>query len=48
MPSFQGSFEDRIGKFINGNTLVQSYGDYDPGKRKSGNYIEYNQAIKGS
>ena len=30
MPS-QGSFEDRIGKFINGDTLIQSYGDYDPG-----------------
>lgn len=29
MPSFQGSFEDRIGKFKNGNTLIQSWGDYD-------------------
>jgi len=26
----QGSFEDRIGKFTAGNTLVQSWGDYDP------------------
>jgi len=30
MPS-QGSFENRIGKFKNGNTLIQNWGDYDPG-----------------
>ena len=30
MPGFQGSFEDRIGKFKAGNDLVQSFLDYDP------------------
>ncbi len=27
----QGTFEDRIGKYTAGNTLVQGWGDYDPG-----------------
>jgi hypothetical protein len=31
MAGSQGSFEDRIGKFKAGDTLVQSWGDYDPG-----------------
>lgn len=31
MPSFQGTYEDRIGKFRAGNTLIQSWGGYDPG-----------------
>lgn len=30
MPDFQGSFEDRIGKYIAGDTLIQKWGDYDP------------------
>ncbi len=29
--SSQGSFADRIGKFKNGNTLIQDWGNYDPG-----------------
>lgn len=35
MPGSQGSFQDRIGKFKNGNTLIQSWVDYDA----SGLYI---------
>lgn len=31
MPGSQGTFEDRIGKYTAGNTLVQGWGDYDPG-----------------
>ncbi len=30
MAGSQGTFEDRIGKFKAGNTLIQSWGDYDP------------------
>ena len=29
MPTFQGTFEDRIGKFKAGNTLIQSWADYN-------------------